>query len=145
MVRASLPDARLRLVGQPPRTPLPAGVETTATSQSVADAIRTASLFVLPSLQEGFGIVAAEALACGVPVIVTPSGGPEELVAESGGGLVSRASHAASLAEAIVALLGDEARLLALRHSGRAYVEAHHAPAPFREQLASIFAELGDA
>ena len=74
------PDARLRLVGRPPRTPLPAGVEAVGEVQSVAEAIRSASLFVLPSLQEGFGIVVAEALACGVPAVVTPSGGPEELV-----------------------------------------------------------------
>ena len=144
MIRESLPGARLRLVGRPPRTPLPAGVEAAGDVASVADALRTASLFVLPSLQEGFGIVVAEALACGVPVVVTPSGGPEELVAESGGGLVLPDFAPARLAAATVALLQDEARLLALRHSGRAYVETRHAPAPFREQLAAIFAELAD-
>jgi len=144
-IRASVPGARLRLIGRPPGTPLPAGAETAGYVPSVADAVRTASLFVLPSLQEGFGIVVAEALACGVPVVVTPSGGPEELVTESGGGLVLPDFAPASLAEAVVALLGNQTRLLELRHSGRAYVEAQHAPTPFREQLAAIFAELGDA
>jgi glycosyltransferase involved in cell wall biosynthesis len=144
-VHAALPDARLRLIGRPPRTPLPAGVEVAGEVPSITDAVRTASLLVLPSLQEGFGIVVAEALACGVPVVVTPSGGPEELVTESGGGVVLPDFAPASLAEAVVALLGDEARLLERRRSGRAYVEARHAPTPFREQLAAIFSELGDA
>lgn len=144
-IRASLPGARLRLIGRPPATPLPAGAESVGDVSSVADAVRTASLFVLPSLQEGFGIVVAEALACGVPVVVTPSGGPEELVAESAGGLVLPDFAPASLADAVVTLLHDEARLLALRHSGRAYVEARHAPTPFREQLAAILAEVDDA
>ncbi len=144
-IRETLPGARLKLVGRPPLTPLPAGVEPAGAVSSVADALRTASLFVLPSLQEGFGIVAAEALACGVPVVVTPSGGPQELVTESGGGVVLPDFAPASLAETVVALLGDEARLVHMRHSGRAYVEARHAPTPFREQLAAIFAEVGDA
>jgi len=144
-IRASIPGARLRLVGRPPAVPLPAGAEAVGYVESVAEAVRTASLFVLPSLQEGFGIVVAEALACGVPAIVTASGGPEELIAESGGGMVLPDFAPATLAAAVVALLGDQERLVGLRHSGRAYVEARHAPAPFREQLATIFAELADA
>lgn len=50
--------------------------------------MQAADLFVLPSLKEGFGIVCAEAIACGVPVLSTASGGPEEILSEETGLLV---------------------------------------------------------
>jgi L-malate glycosyltransferase len=47
--------------------------------------MQAAKAFVLPSRHETFGVVFAEALACGTPVIATKCGGPEEYVdAESG-------------------------------------------------------------
>jgi teichuronic acid biosynthesis glycosyltransferase TuaC len=66
--------------------------------------IRASDVFVLPSISEGFGIVAVEALACGRPVVATRSGGPEEIVKEGLGFLVpSGDSHA--LGDAIVRAL----------------------------------------
>ena len=85
------------------------GVEAAGEVASVADELRRASLFVLPSLQEGFGIVVAEALASGTPVVVTPCGGPEELVRASGGGTVLADFEPGTLAEALVAALADPA------------------------------------
>jgi len=145
-VRAAVPEARLRLIGRPPTgRPLPAGVESVGVVPSVADELRLASLFVLSSLQEGFGIVVAEALAGGVPVVVTPCGGPEELVRESGGGVVLESFAPQALAERVIALLTDGEQLLAARRTGRAFVETRHSPEAFRLRLAGIFEELGDA
>ena len=48
----------------------------------VAAAMARAALFVHPSPWETFGVVAAEALAMGLPVVATPSGGVEEILGE---------------------------------------------------------------
>ena len=50
--------------------------------------IHASDLLVLPSIKEGFGLVVAEALACGRPVVSTMSGGPEDIVKKGMGVLV---------------------------------------------------------
>jgi len=145
LIRDRIPDARLRFVGSPPRGPLPDGSEATGPVASVAEHVRPAALLVLPSLQEGFGIVAAEALAAGVPVVSTPCGGPEELLRESGGGVVLGGFSPEELASTAAGLLGDVARLSAMRRSGREYVLREHSPARLRELLAQAFRELDEA
>jgi glycosyltransferase involved in cell wall biosynthesis len=129
------PGARLRLVGEPPRTPAPAGVDIRGRVESVAVELRQASLFVLPSWQEGFGIVAAEALASGVPVVSTPSGGPEELIRRSGGGVVLSSFGVDELSEVVLELLGDVATLTTMRAAGRTYVVREHSLARLCELL----------
>jgi len=56
--------------------------------QEVAEFMRKADLLVLPSLVETFGVVAAEALATGTPVLSTRCGGPEEFVTDEVGLLI---------------------------------------------------------
>lgn len=57
-------------------------------------------IFVLPSRSETFGVVYIEAMACGLPVIATPCGGPEEFVTDKDGLLVP-VDNVEKLAEAI--------------------------------------------
>lgn len=143
-IRRQVPGAHVQLIGRPPHGPLPDGAEAVGPVDSVAEHLRRASLFVLPSLQEGFGIVAAEALACGVPVLTTPSGGPEELVRSSGGGRVLDGWSATELATAATGLLLDRDTLAAMRYSGRAHVVRQLAPSRLQELLAGAFAQLDD-
>jgi glycosyltransferase involved in cell wall biosynthesis len=50
---------------------------------------QNASLFVLPSKQEGLGIVILEAMACGIPVVSTRCGGPESIINDGFNGLLT--------------------------------------------------------
>jgi glycosyltransferase involved in cell wall biosynthesis len=136
-----LPEARLLLIGAPPSGPLPARVEATGVVPSVAPHLQRASLLVLPSHQEAFGIVVAEALAAGVPAVTTPCGGPEALVRRSGGGAVLSGFSAEELAGTVRELLGDHDRLAAMRKQGREYVLREHAPERLRDLLAAALAE----
>jgi glycosyltransferase involved in cell wall biosynthesis len=131
----SLPEARALLIGAPPAS-LPPRVEATGRVSEIAPHLRRASLFVLPSFQEGFGIVAAEAMAAGLPVVTTPSGGPEALVRESGAGVVLEGFSSDGLARTIRRLLADPDALAEMRRRGREYVVREHSPARFRELLA---------
>ena len=135
---AQLDGVRVRLVGAPPRVSVPSNVEVLGHVPDVAAALRGATLFVLPSWQEGFGIVAAEALAAGLPVVTTPSGGPEELVRASGGGRILSGYDPDELAAAVEELLHDPSGLAEMRRAGRAYVEREHSPARLRELLAEV-------
>ncbi|MCP9485414.1 MAG: glycosyltransferase family 4 protein [Gaiellaceae bacterium MAG52_C11] len=144
LIRARVPGTRLRLIGRPPAQ-VPDGVDALGEAPSIVGPLREAALFVLPSWQEGFGIVAAEALACGVPVVITPSGGPEQLVRDSGAGRVLSGFGVEELAETVSELLGDVATLRRMRAAGREYVVREHSPDRFRPLLAAALASVDSA
>ena len=140
--RSALPELTLRLVGRPPKVELPVGVESVGEVTDVARHVRDARLLVMPSLQEGFGIVAAEALACGVPVVTTPCGGPEETVRRSGGGTVLEGFEAEELAHVVVNLIEDEAALVSMRQAARRHVVEAYGIERFHETLAAAMDAL---
>jgi len=77
---------------------------------AVADLLRCADLFLLPSESESFGLAALEAMACGVPVIGTNVGGLPEVVGPEEGALVP-VGDVEQMAARALDLLRDPARL----------------------------------
>lgn len=67
---------------------------------------RDCHIFVLPSRHETFGVVYAEAIACGKPIIATRCGGPESIVNEENGQLVDVAD-VTGLAHAMHSMAND--------------------------------------
>lgn len=75
----------------------------------VAPLFESADLFVLPSEKESFGLVALEAMSCGVPVIASNAGGIPEVVIHGQTGFISGIGDVESMAQDAVQLLTDGA------------------------------------
>jgi glycosyltransferase involved in cell wall biosynthesis len=81
------------------------------------------TLAVVPSLYEGFGFPAGEAMACEVPVVSTRGGALPEVVGEDGAcGLLVPPRDGLALARAIESLLAQPERRAAMGRAGRARV-----------------------
>ena len=76
----------------------------------LATAYASADLFVFPSTTDTFGNAVLEALASGLPTVVSDQGGPRELVEGLGCGLVVDLEPPGALSAAIASLLDDDAR-----------------------------------
>ena len=79
--------------------------------EETASYYQEASLFVLPSLNEGMSNAMLEALATGLPIVATPTGGTAELVVEGKNGMVIPEKSVTALVEAIEFFLKDEKRV----------------------------------
>ena len=145
LVRRSLPEARLILVGTPPAAPLPEGATALGYVSDLPPVVAGSTLLVLPSLQEGFGIVVAEALAAGIPVLTTPCGGPEEIVRVSGGGTVLAGFGEEEFAATAVAMLGDVKALTTARIRAREFAERELSLELFAHRLGEALSEVDDA
>jgi glycosyltransferase involved in cell wall biosynthesis len=118
----------------------------------LAQVLQGFDVFVIPSHQEGLCIAALEAMACGVPVISTRCGGPEDYVQPGiNGDLVD--SQPAAMAAAISSMCLDRVHRQACGAAASSWIETHAsfnaARRIVREQLAamdpSFFAVAGAA
>jgi glycosyltransferase involved in cell wall biosynthesis len=92
--------------------------------EEVAAMLRTASVFALPSREEGLPVSLLEAMAHALPVVVTPVGGIPDLVADGTHGRMVSPDDPRGLAAALRELLDDPGRARGMGRAGRGEVEA---------------------
>lgn len=124
---------RLVVIGQPKKDGV---IERLVAELSLGDTVRftgrisqeafsryyaEATMAVIPSLYEGFGMPAGEAMACGVPVISTSGGALPEVVGDAG--ILVPPADKPALKEAILALLNDPEKRRSLGEAGLARVK----------------------
>jgi len=98
-----------------------------------------ATVAVVPSLYEGFGLPAGEAMACGVPVISTTGGALPEVVGDAG--VLVPPADAGALARAIGELLDNPARARQLGEAGLQRVRASFTWAKAAQKTVEVYRE----
>lgn len=83
------------------------------------DVLAAGDLFLLPSESESFGLAALEAMALGVPVISTNTGGLPEVNRHGVTGMMSEVGDVADMAKHAIYLLSDETRLAKFKKKAR--------------------------
>lgn len=127
-------DARRR--GLEPRVVF---VERTA---SVEDYYRAADVFALPTLREGMPNVLLEAMASGVPPIITRLPGVTDWIVEPGTGTLVMPDDERELRHALAAYLTDETMRQTTGHAARASMAARFPAAQTADLTAAIYDEL---
>jgi glycosyltransferase involved in cell wall biosynthesis len=99
-----------------------------------------AAVAVVPSVYEGFGLPAGEAMACGVPVISTTGGALPEVVGDAG--VLVQPANSAALAGAIRELLNNPLRAKELGMAGYKRVQKHFTWEKAAEKTVAAYREV---
>jgi len=103
---------------------------------------QSASVFVLPSFMEPFGVVLLEALSCETPVIATPVGGVPEVVRDFENGILVPVNNPQKLAEAIQYLLNDKEVRIRMGREGRKWVTRNFSLEVISKRLCNIYEKV---
>jgi glycosyltransferase involved in cell wall biosynthesis len=109
-IRSQLGSSRFRFLGPIPHYQLP-------------QLYSMASVFVFPTLYEGFPKAMLEAMACEKPVVSTNVGGIPEMIESGIEGLLVEMRRPREFAEAIIEIMSDEARARRMGRMGRRKIE----------------------
>ncbi|MEO8448955.1 MAG: glycosyltransferase family 4 protein [Gemmatimonadota bacterium] len=105
----------------------------------LADCYRRATALVMPSVDEGLGLVAVEAMACETPVVAFDSGGLTDIVLHGETGLLVPPGDAAALARALDDILSQPDQGAAMGRAGRRRALDRFAPGVVAARYAAIY------
>jgi glycosyltransferase involved in cell wall biosynthesis len=139
-LRAFGADASLEIVGATGNRPCRLlfererrGLSVTSAPGDPLPAYRRAEVFVFPSLHDGFGFAAAEAMACGLPVVITGDSGAADWVRDGRAGWVVAPRDVGALTEALKEAADRRAELPDIGARARAEAERRGSLAPIEE------------
>ncbi len=112
----------------------------TATTEDLVKLYSQSAIAIVPSVYEGFGFPAGEAMACGVPVISSDGGALPEVVGDAG--IVVPARDHEALAEAIDTLINDEKLMKKYSKAGLERIERLFNWENAVKQMVDIYGEL---
>lgn len=87
--------------------------------KDIFEIMHSCDIFVLPSIYEGFGIALVEAMACGMPVVVSDIDTFKEIVRDNVDGMIVEKENPERLAAAISSLMNDSEKRLHLGESAK--------------------------
>jgi glycosyltransferase involved in cell wall biosynthesis len=108
----------------------------------VPDLLSALDLFVLPSHSEGVSLALLEAMAAGLPVIVSRVGGLPEVVTDGENGLLIPPKDTEALTQALACLLADPALAQRLGANARRHVEENFSLERLGREINGIYTEL---
>ena len=97
----------------------------------VPDILTRSDLFVLPALADPLPVAVLEAMSFGLPIVATRSGGAAEMVLDGQSGRLVPVGDPDALADAILDVLGDEARRREMGRQSREHFAAHFTQAAY--------------
>lgn len=110
---------------------------------SRAEFLAGCDLLAMPSVYEGFGMVAAEAMCVGIPVIVPRRSGVAEVASEYDAGVVMPSSSTEQVRRALIRLDDDRGERIRMGANGRRAAEERLSYAAFAAQTAATYRSLG--
>jgi glycosyltransferase involved in cell wall biosynthesis len=108
----------------------------------VAQHYRESSVFVFPSVNEGFGVVLLEAMASGLPVIAAEGTGADECVKNGEEGLIVPARSVEALADAILWFYKNPEETRAMGAAARARIESQFTLDHYNQRVISLYKHL---
>jgi L-malate glycosyltransferase len=120
IIRSTLPQVRVQCFGSSPADTVPSEVQALGrlNHPELRALYNRCAVFMLTSKYEGWGLPAAEAMACGAAVVSTRNGGTEDFLIDGRNGLLVPVSDPTAIAEAIIRLLRDGSERSRLASAG---------------------------
>jgi glycosyltransferase involved in cell wall biosynthesis len=102
-------------------------------------ALNSADVFMMPSLQESFGLMAIEAMACATPVVAFSGTALEEIIKDGVTGIIVPIRNSQGLAEAVTNLINDDNIRLEMGKKARELVEIEYSEEKYLQKHLELY------